>query len=135
MVYLKITFRSTNFITLHGLININYLNSVIKHLTTDDIGNVPRLDYKVLFNSLSWPWFQPWTNILNSLVNKLIENCVFTWYCGQLSQWECELSTSLYGEIENSTISRSKILNLYSKWLVKIVLLCCEHDIFISSFK
>ena len=52
-----------------------------------------------------------------------------------LSQWECELSNSLYGEIENSPISRSKILNLYSKWLVKKVLLCCEHDIFISLFK
>ena len=52
-----------------------------------------------------------------------------------LSQWECELSNSLYGEIENSPISKSKLLNLYFKWLAKKVLLCCEHDIFISLFK
>ena len=52
-----------------------------------------------------------------------------------LSQWECELSNSLYGEIENSPISRSKLLNLYFNWFVKKVLLCCEHDIFISLFK
>ena len=52
-----------------------------------------------------------------------------------LSQWECELSDSLYGEIENSPISRSKLLNLYFNWLVKKVLLCFEHDIFIFLFK
>ena len=60
-------------------------------------------NYKVPFNGLSWPCFQPWTNILNSLVNKCNKKLcflmiLFSWVANRSITWyqlTCRITRSI----------------------------------------